>query len=133
MTYDVRSGTLLALVLALVLNLAIFFIGRTTLDVPFTVNLGSGTVTTSQLIITTIITTLGAGVTFWLLQRFVSNSIVGFLWLASILALLSIIFVYAQAIGRPSFFSLGLMHVVSAASIVYGLLYFSHCATCVAY
>lgn len=130
MTYDIRSGTFLALILALVLNLVVFFIGRTALSVPFTVNLGGGIVTVTHLILTTIITTIGAGLILWILQRSIGNFVEIFLWLAGILALLSLIFVYAQAIGRPSFFSLGLMHIISVGSIVYGLLYFSHCERC---
>ena len=130
MVYDIRNGTFLAIVVALILNLLVYFVGRSLLDVPFTVAQDPSVVTLMPIIIVTIITTIGAGLVAWLLQRTTDNFVRIFLWLAAILALLSLIPVYSMAIGRPSFFSLGLMHVITAASAVYGLLYFSSCDNC---
>lgn len=130
MTYNIRNGTILALLIALVLNIIVFFIGRNILNVPFTVTENPGIVTIVPIIIMTAITTIGAGIVLWLLQRATPNFVRIFLWLAAILGLLSLIPVYAAALGRPSFFSLGLMHVITAASAVYGLLYFSDCDDC---
>lgn len=130
MIYDIRNGTLLALVVALVLNLLVYFIGRSLLDVPFTVSQNPNVVTFIPIIIVTIITTIGAGLVAWLLQRATNNFVQIFLWVAAILALLSLLGPYSMAVGRPSFFSLGLMHIITAAAAVYGLLYFSSCDNC---
>lgn len=130
MVYDIRNGTLLALAVALILNLLVYFIGRVLLSVPFTVAQDPNVVTLVPIIVATIVTTAGAGLVAWLLQRVSSNFVQIFLWVAAILALLSLIPVYTMAIGRPSFFSLGLMHVITVGSAVYGLLYFSSCDDC---
>lgn len=130
MVYNIRNGTLLAIAIALTLNLLVYFIGRGLLNVPFTVAQDPNVVTLVPIIIATIIAMAGAGLVAWLLQRASDNFVQIFLWLAAILALLSLIPVYSMAVGRPSFFSLGLMHVITAASAVYGLLYFSSCDDC---
>ena len=130
MTYNIRNGTILALVLALLLNLIVFFIGRSFLNVPFTVSQFPDPIGIVQIIVMTLASTLGAGIVLWVLQNSQPNFVQIFLWLAAILALISLIPVYTMAIGRGSFFSLGFMHVITASSVVYGLLYFSNCDDC---
>jgi hypothetical protein len=54
-----------------------------------------------------------------------------FMWLAGILALLSLIMPYTMARSTGTFAALGLMHVGSGLAIVYALVnYFQRCQTC---
>lgn len=130
MSYDIRNGTLLAVAIALLLNVLVFLIGRFGFNVTPSVAQDPSPVSLIAVILITLITTISAGLIFWLLQRSSASFVQIFLWLAAIVALLSLYPVYTLAIGQASFFSLGLMHVFTAASAVYGLLYFSRCENC---
>ena len=130
MSYDIRNGTLLAVAIALLLNLLVFLIGRFGFNVTLDVAQDPSPVPLIAIILVTLIMTIGAGILFWLLQRTSPSYVRIFLWLATIVGLLSLYPVYTRAIGRARFFSRGLMHVFTAASVVYGLLYFSRCENC---
>ncbi|MGB1250232.1 MAG: DUF6069 family protein [Candidatus Promineifilaceae bacterium] len=130
MTYDIRNGTLLAIVLSLVLNLIVFFVGQLGLNVPFTVDSPLSPVSILPIVIATLVTIIGAGIVLWALQNSMGNFVRIFLWLAAIIGLLSLIPVYLLTFDKASFFSLGLMHVFTASAAVYGLLYFSQCDDC---
>lgn len=130
MTYDIRSGTILASVLALILNLIVYFIGRNLLSIPFTVAQFPGVVTIVPIILATVVSVIAAGILLAILQRATANFVRIFLWIAGVFALLSLIAPYITAIGRPTFFLLSLMHVITAMAVVYGILYFSQCDNC---
>jgi len=65
------------------------------------------------------------------LARFSNNPLNLFMWLAGILALLSLIMPYTMTRDTATFAALGLMHVGSGLAIVFALVnYYQHRQTC---
>ncbi|MCB9421288.1 MAG: hypothetical protein H6667_15910 [Ardenticatenaceae bacterium] len=129
MRNDVVKGTILAAVLALVLNLIIYFVGASR-GVSYLTQ-QPGTVGSGMVIVASLVTAVAAGIGLWLLARFMKNPLNLFMWLAGILALLSLLLPYAMAHDTGTFVALGLMHVSSGLAIVYALVnYFQRCPTC---
>lgn len=132
MTNRIVQGTILALVLALVLNFLIYFLSRN-LGVTHLAKMGDSvtTVGAGNIIFATLVAIIGAAAVLWLLGRFSGNPLYTFLWVAAIVALLSLLLPYTQAIGLGSFASLGLMHVATALAATAGLALFLHrCENC---
>ncbi len=131
---DIFKGTILAVVLAVVLNLIIYVVGNS-LGVSFlTQPPGAAnwqTVNGGMVVGASVVTAVAAGIGLWLLARFSNNLLNLFMWLAGILALLSLIMPYTMTRDTATFAALGLMHVGSGLAIVFALVnYFQHSQTC---
>lgn len=124
-------GTILGLVLALLLNFLIFFSGNQ-LGVPFQVTQPTPqTITAMPIIIATLVPAIAAGILLWLLTKATQQPATPFLWIAIIVALLSLIPVYTGTRDIGSFAMLGLMHVASALAIAFSLvIFYQRCEAC---
>lgn len=133
MTGRLVRGTILAIVLALILNLIIYFFGQS-LNVSFLTQMGGNglrEVGIGPIVIVTLLTTILGAVLLWLLDRFAQDPLYLFLWIAAAVALLSLIPLYLGARGVGTFFSLGLMHIATAGAAMAGLtLFFQRCEDC---
>lgn len=134
MRNKVVTGTILAAVLAVVLNLIIYVVGNSQGVSYLTQQPGTAVwqpVGMGMVIVASLVTAVAAGIGLWLLARFMNNPLNLFMWLAGILALLSLIMPFTMARDTGTFTALGLMHVGSALAIVYALVnYFQRCPTC---
>lgn len=119
----VRGGILGGLI-AVVLNVVIYFVTTSIGGVPLTiVDSAFSEVPLPAVIILTVAGTIGAVILLWILQRVSSRPIDLFLWIALIVGLLSFIPTWLATESRGAFMGLGLMHVAAAFGIVWGLLY----------
>lgn len=131
---DIFKGTILAVVLAVVLNLIIYVVGNS-LGVSFLAQPPGAadwqTVNGAMVVGASVVTAVAAGIGLWLLARFSNNPLNLFMWLAGILALLSLIMPYTMTRDTATFAALGLMHVGSGLAIVFALVnYYQHRQTC---
>lgn len=76
-------------------------------------------VTLIQVVNASVVTALLAGIGYFILSKISKNAPTIFLWIASILGFLSLIPLLFMAVDRPTFWVLGLMHVVSTLFITY--------------
>ena len=134
MRNNIVKGTMLAVVLAVVLNLIIYVVGNSR-GVSYLAQqpgmAGWQPVGLGMVVIASLVTAVAAGIVLWLLARFMENPLNLFMWLAGILALLSLIMPYTMTRDTGTFATLGLMHVGSGLAIVYALVnYFQRCQTC---
>ncbi len=135
MTGRIIQGTLLGVVLALVFNGLVYAYGQSR-GVSFLVQQGAGAepMAVSFLMVAimgSILIILGA-ILLWALSRFTDNPLMVFLWIAAIVLLISLIGPYQMALGIGSFFSLGLIHVITAIAGILGLaIFFQRCEECV--
>lgn len=134
MRSNVVRGTSLAVVLAVVLNLIIYVVGSSRGVSFLTQPPGAADwqpVSLGMVVVVSVVTAVTAGLVLWLLARFIDNPLNLFMWLAGILALLSLIMPYTMTRSTGTFAALGLMHVGSGLAIVYALVnHFQHCQTC---
>jgi hypothetical protein len=134
MDNDIFKGTILAVVLALVLNLLIFVVGNS-LGVSYLAQqpntVGWQPVSGGMVAVASVVTAVAAGIGLWLLARFIDNPLNPFMWIAGILALLSLIMPYTMTRDTGTFAALGLMHVGSGLAIVFSLVnYFQRRTEC---
>ena len=119
-------GGLIGAVIALVLNLALFYV-MSALDV--TLNLVNDppypVVTVLPVVVLTLLAAIGATAILWLLDRFTNRPILIFLWVALVVGLLSFIPSFLKTATRPAFIGLGLLHVGAAIGIIWGILFSS--------
>jgi hypothetical protein len=127
MENDIVKGTILAVVLALVLNLVLFVIGKG-LGVSFLAQQAGAAdwqpVRLGMVIAASVVTAVAAGIGLWLFTRFMDNPLTVFMWIAGILALLSLSMPYTMTRDTGTFATLGLMHVGSGLAIVFSLVNF---------
>lgn len=131
---DILKGTVLAVALALVLNVLIYVVGNS-LGVSFLAQppnaAGWQPVSMGMVVVASVVTAVAAGIGLWLLARFMDNPLTLFMWIAGILALLSLISPYTMTRDTGTFATLGLMHVASGLAIVFSLVnYFQHRTAC---
>lgn len=134
MENDIVKGTTLAVVLALVLNLLLFLIGNR-LGVSYLAQqpgaAGWQPVGLGMVVAASVVTAVAAGIGLWLLTRFMDNPLTVFMWIAGILALLSLFMPYTMTRDTGTFATLGLMHVGSGLAIVFSLVnYFQRRTAC---
>lgn len=134
MTGRIVQGTVLGIVLAVLLNWLVYWFG-TSRNVGFMVMQPNApapeTVTLTQIIIVSIVLTIVGGVLLWILDRFTGDPLMIFLWIAAIVSIVSLIGPYSMAVGRGTFTSLGLMHIITASAAALGLaIFFQRCDTC---
>lgn len=134
MRSNVVRGTSLAVVLAVVLNLIIYVVGSSRGVSFLTQPPGAADwqpVSMGMVVVVSVGTAVAAGLVLWLLARFMDSPLNLFMWLAGILALLSLIMPYTMTRSTGTFAALGLMHVGSGLAIVYALVnHFQRCQTC---
>ncbi len=123
MDKNLLRGSLLAIGLVLVLNTAIFYVAKAiTPESRFFDSLLDLQLTNALLY--SVVAVVVAAVVLWLLARFSESPSNLFLWLLLIIFLLSLILPYTRALNTWTFAAWGLMHVVVAWSIGYGLILF---------
>jgi len=123
MDKSLARGSLLATLLAVILNVVIFFVANAV--APNSQYFDS---LVDLQLISSLFYSVGAimvaAAILWLFSRFSETPGNTFLWLLLIVFLLSLILPYTQAINSWTFAAWGLMHVVVAWSIGYGLILF---------
>lgn len=134
MDNDIVKGTILAVVLAVALNLIVYVVGNS-LGVSFLAQQPNTVewqpVSGGMVATVSVVTAVAAGIGLWLLARFMDNPLNIFMWTAGILALLSLIMPYTMTRDTAAFATLGLMHVGSGLAIVFALVnYFQRRPTC---
>lgn len=134
MDNDILKGTTLAVVLALVLNWLIYVVGNS-LGVSFLAQQPNTAtwqpVSLGMVAMASVVTAVAAGIGLWLLARFMDNPLTLFMWIAGILALLSLIGPYTMTRDTGTFTALGLMHVASGLAILFSLVnYFQRRTAC---
>ena len=133
MTGRIIQGTILGIVLAAVFNFLLYQYGasrgvsylvKQSGAAPQAVSLGMIIGLGSLMIII-------AGLVLWLLSRVSDNPLMVFLWIAAIVAIISLIFPYQRALGMGSFATLGLIQIITAGAATLGLaIFFQRCPDC---
>ncbi len=123
MDRNLLRGSLLAALLALILNGVIFFVANLIAPESRTSNPLVDLQLTNVLLYT-VIAVAAAVFVLWLLARFSETPGTLFLWLLLVISLLSLILPYTRSLNSWTFAAWGLMHVVIAWSIGYGLILF---------
>lgn len=136
MTGRIVQGTILGIVLAIVFNWLVYAYGQSR-SVSFLVQQPNSTapqtISLGMIIIASIITIIIGAIILWALSRFTDNALMIFLWLAAIVALISLVGPYQMALGIGSFATLGLMHIITATAAATGLaIFFQRCENCIA-
>ena len=123
MTGDIIRGTIYALVIGLVLNLILFFVGNGIAG-PIEGVIG-GTlqeVPVIAVIVATLVSVGFAGAGVYILSRMSEDFLNTAMWITLIVALLTLIMPYSGTENSASFATLGLMHVVVGMAILFGLI-----------
>lgn len=123
MDKHILRGSLVAIILALLLNAVIFVVANAIApESRFFDSLIELQLT--NVLLYSLVSVVVAAVALWLLARFSETPGNAFLWLLLIVFLLSLLLPYTRAINTWTFAAWGLMHVVVAWSVGYGLILF---------
>jgi hypothetical protein len=112
----------LGALVAVVVNLIIYYVGRGLFAIPFLVlQPGSNTpapLNPIMIVVTCVIPAIGAAIFFWLLKRFASSPLRIFQIVSIVLALLSMASPLTMPVALSTRLALALMHIVAGAAIV---------------
>lgn len=134
MREQIIQGTAFAAVLAVLLNVVVYLLGASQ-NVGFMVmrpgRPAPQPVSLLQIIALSLALIVLAGAVLWVLDRLTDAPLMIFLWTAAAAALLSLVLLYAFAVGTATFALLGLIHIITVSSAALGMaIFFQHRKSC---